>query len=200
MTVDPVWFYYHDFFNLVTLPGICLLNIYYLLWDDNQYYPQYTAFFIYLLVDTTWLVVKPNSVASAASVLPHHLICIVGWNIPTLIDMSYAHFISIGVLVEINTFFLIARRNWRSNIFLELGFYVSWFAIRCVVYPVCWIIVVRRYLAECSKDPSLGESCINAGILVILLFTFLNFLNFKWTFDLLRKLLVNKKRAENHVL
>lgn len=196
-TLDPVWFRYHDIFNLIALPIVCITNITYLVdtASERYFYLQYFCFVVYVLTDTLWLIMKPNSVSSAATILPHHFICLVGWNI-TLINKSLARWISLAVLVEINTFFLIARRNVRENKFIAFCFYFTWILIRCIIYPSIFVIIIMNYIEEYKKNFII----LNSSCLALVLGFCLVYLNFKWTVDLYRKSIRDPTQVINHSL
>lgn len=194
--VDQRWFRYHDRYNLVTLPIVALATIMYQSQTDEAlYYYQYTIFFIYLLIDTLWLLLKPDSVASVSTVLPHHFVCLIGWNLTEINklyslynnlpihDAKYDRFISTGAFVEVNTFLLILRRNVSYNPVLELSFYVSWFYIRCFMYPRSFISILNDYITVITNQNQ--YLCIE--LFIILFFIPLNLLNLKWTVDLIAR-------------
>jgi len=210
--IDQKWFYYHDLFNLVNLPLVVLTNVLYLLDTSSErfYYLQQFLFNAYLIADTIWLLLKPDSVASASSVLPHHVICIIGWNVPLLDKLlafyrglpqpspEYARFTCSGALVEINTFLLIARRNWRSNNLIEFLFYFSWFAIRCLFYP--YNLLFKLY-PDYFRLAYYQKSYINVQFFIVLMFTPLNVLNLRWTIDLVKRNFYGKiQKSKNYSL
>jgi hypothetical protein len=204
--VDQKWFYYHDVFNLIALPIVVVVYLMYLFDSSERYfYFQHFLFLGYLIVDTIWLLIKPDSVASAASVLPHHAICIIGWN-AHLIDTAYAkynhlplpgpkyaRFTASGALVEINTFLLILRRNWRTNAFIEFLFYATWVAVRCVYYPYGLVGLYRDYFDMVFNK----GSYINVQLYIMCFFTPLNIMNLKWTIDLVKRNFLSKKKHDD---
>lgn len=126
MVVDAKWNLRHDYFNLVVLPVVCVASVYYLGVDRSAYSLQYHAFLWYTIVDTVWLSILPNSVASPVAIIAHHIVCLVGWNIPQLCELRYAELLSLGPLVEINTWLLIARRNFKDARVINILFYITW--------------------------------------------------------------------------
>ena len=114
--MDLDWGLWHDYFNLIVLPFVCACNIFYLVVDHTAYLQQYRFFLAYLLFDTVWIVCIPSSVASPVTITLHHIICIIGWNIPVMCEYKYSYLLSLGALVEVNTWLLIARRNFSRKV------------------------------------------------------------------------------------
>jgi hypothetical protein len=191
--IDAKWNVRHDVFNLIMLPIVCAVNLAYLTWGDAYYYPEYVVFLLYLIVDTLWLIVIPASVASPVTIIAHHLVCMVGWNIPIFSELRYCDWLSLGLLVEINTWFLIARRNTsQRSTFLQAMFYITWVALRMVLFPVVLVLFLGVYLAESA----FMGTYTHAGLLVLCLMVLLNALNAKWTWDLFAKI----AGADDHLL
>lgn len=183
MVVDVKWHQRHDYFNLAVLPIVCAATIYYLSVDCSLYMVQYHVFLWYMVFDTVWLVLVPNSVASPGTIIAHHAVCLVGWNIPVFFDYRYAELLSLGPLVEINTWFLIARRNFKGVHVLNLLFHTTWVALRMIMYPVVLVLFVLQY-AEESRE---FQTWLHAGFLVLVLMVVINILNLKWSVDLYSK-------------
>jgi len=203
--VDQKWFFYHDLFNMIALPIVYGATQYYHLQDDESFfYVQFFVFISYLILDTIWLLIKPDSVASIKSVLPHHFICLMGWNLNEINKYyllykglpspgpKYDRFISIGALVELNTFLLVLRRNTHYNAIVEFFFYATWVYIRCFLYPRGLINVTSEFISVLYNRKQF--LCIE--FFVVLLFFPLNVLNLKWTVDLITRSFSKEKRKE----
>jgi hypothetical protein len=216
----------HDFFNLIVLIPIVVLDI--LNWDwqkmnlsnirgekdipfemafTGEYFDLFFHIFVgYIVVDLLWILIDPKCVKSPNTIIKHHIAVLLYLVIPTLYP-KLNFMMAILVSVEMNTWFLIARRvynkqklkPWIVRIpflpaiqlkFLSICFYFSWFAIRVVLYPYVFYIFYRMlngaYLIE-------NDIPIWAMATSIIFHTGLCFLNCSWTLDLFR----NKIRQFN---
>lgn len=197
--VDEHWHRIHDIFNLICLPWILLVTSLHLYEGSQWFWIQFWVFLSYLLVDTLWLVLKPKSVASPTVIIGHHIVCLVGWIQPAFNERKYSVWISQCVLVEINTWFLIARRTWKSNLLFSLCFYFTWIVLRLIMYPVILVQFTSYLTNTCGAVSSLYSlsSCLlsgdRPGLLLLFLFVTLNGLNYKWTFDMLWKMAGQQK-------
>lgn len=182
--VDVVWNLRHDYFNLAVLPIICGVNLLYLFCGDGYYVTQYWMFLLYMAVDALWLVLIPQTVPSPVTIVAHHLVCLLGWNIPRFADGRYQNWLSLGLLVEINTWLLTARRNLPArNAVLEVLFYLTWVAFRVILYPVALVLFIGEFLAESE----MRGTYLHPGLLLLCLMLLINGLNAKWSCDLVRK-------------
>lgn len=192
MVLNEVWHYRHDMTNLCFLPFVIIPNILYLSNPLSSFFSslQYISFFAYVAFDTLFVALIPSCVASPSTIIYHHLLVALGW-LAIILDNTFYYHISFGILVEINTFFHIARRNFRQNAFLQIMFFVSWFICRNVLYPIVLYKFTYVYL-DYSTLP--GNSYWNSGLIMWILMVALNALNTKWTYDLVKK----KLRIENN--
>lgn len=125
----------HDQFNLYVLPVLGLMALLGVLGLVDGM--KTTAVFtLYILVDIAWLLLQPDAVPAMPHVIIfHHLIVLVLLAYP----MRYPHFAIFcnwDGLVEINTFFLIAKRqvkDWRW-LYTPL-FWISFFPTRFLIHP-----------------------------------------------------------------
>jgi hypothetical protein len=191
--VNPHWFHLHDRMNLALLPWICLLDLIYLASrNEAHYFYLYAIFTSYITIDTLWLVFIPSSVSSPNFILFHHIICLLAWQVPYFVDRAYAVPASISLLVEINTFLLILKRNgpFNSTIssVIEFSFNLTWVVSRILLYPVILIISMPTVMETCR----LKNSLINHGVALVCVLVALIALNTKWTIDWLRKLTKGK--------
>ena len=196
--IDPKWFLYHDIFNMAALPLVFGPNVLYLLDFGNErfYYLQYTIFLIYIVVDTIWLTLRPKSVPKASTILWHHYLCIAGWNIPIFAEFEYAKWVSLGVLVEINTFLLISRRNVPRTWIHEFLFYATWLGIRLGVYHVALVALLWKYAHIYQETGKIFNTCL----IVLGFLLFLNTLNIKWSIDLYNKTVAVKAKNQSFLL
>jgi hypothetical protein len=99
--------------------------------------------------------------------------------------------------VEINTWFLIARRVFNKQGFppwiidlsfvsiriklISIFFYVTWIGIRCFLYPVMMGYIFNRWVNESERT---GRH-LNIEMVPVVLHAIFCVLNLKWTYDLL---------------
>lgn len=215
MAVDEVLFNRHDLFNLVVLPAVVLMNVLYFQTTftlhvapgggNNSTWPlfentsleaerwteslNYWSFQAYIIVDTIWLVLFPQSVSSASGIIYHHLGVLVGWNMPAF-DQYWAHWASLAALIELNTFFLVLRRQHGKDIYaVHALFYATWVLMRNIVYPICLVSFSRDYYTHSLGEYGGSGSPVAAlsGFFLEALIVFLNILNTQWTYDLVKK-------------
>ncbi len=202
---------YHDYFNMVFLGLVCVLDVRYLYlateWnklgtDDlgKEYYEDYLillyTFSAYLLVDFLWVFIRPKcTVANSTSILLHHLVTGLLMSTPWKYK-QFAWHLAISLSVEINTVFLTFRRHCNQgsvfHAFFNFGFYSSWIVLRLILFPVLVIFYYYEYtrysVAIDSYINVLGISFITQGIITAL--------SFHWTFDLLIKLFRRNDKNE----
>jgi hypothetical protein len=194
--MDTVWNKRHDIFNLSILPIFCVLNCIYLFGNSNLFYwyLQFWFFNYYVIIDTIWLILIPQSVPSPFIILIHHGIVLFGWNIPLLATptflntiygnhLPYGRWTAFAALVEFNTVFLTAKRIWKHNKIIEMLFFLSWISIRNVFYPYLFLSFIRNvYYHECWEN-GYFQIKFDYSFLLISSVLFLIGLNFKWSYD-----------------
>jgi hypothetical protein len=205
--VDLRLFDLHDWFNLLTLPIVIFFNLQYFSTCTDWSQPgwgglpllankslqaatfgqttNYWAFQTYVLIDTLWLILYPRSVPSAPAIIYHHLGVLVGWNMP-LLNQYWAFWASLAALIEMNTFFLILKRQQGKDfILVHALFYATWVFWRCIVYPVAFVYFSIDYYNFSVYQNS--HNFLHSGLALQVLIAFLNLLNAWWTWDLVRK-------------
>jgi hypothetical protein len=203
----------HDFFNLVALVPIVILNC--LNWNADKLWRVFTStgsirqawtgdwfepFFIatalYFLVDLLWILKVPTCVKSPLTIFQHHVCTLLYLYIPYAIK-EYRWGMGACMIVEINTWFLIARRVFNQQGFepwiidlsflsiriklISILFYATWVPIRCILYPYLMIPFYQLWLEYSHKV----DSKFNLVLLCIPLHCSFCLLNLKWTYDLL---------------
>jgi len=220
----------HDFFNLIVLVPIVVLNSLNWNWDtlfetvffnSNKRFQDawegdwFEYFFwttlAYFAVDLIWVWWIPTCVKSPGTIIKHHVATLLYIIIPYQ-DASLQWCMGACMSVEINTWFLIARRilnkqgytPWILQLpgspwlsirvkFLSIAFYVTWVSIRCILYPYMWYSFGQNYLQRCQE---LG-SPLNVWAIVLPIHSIFCLLNLKWSYDLLQsKLKYWKKLAD----
>jgi len=202
----------HDNFNLIVLPVIALANLHHFLsicdfgsvdpvangfvetyakinlatskgsamWGST---PIYWMFTLYMIVDIVWLLVLPQTVASPRTIVVHHLFALMGVYSGVL-EQQFSWWCSLGLLVEINTVFLLLRRYYGETYkILNFLFWTTWVLIRNIIYPISTTAFVFEYL-EYSRA---HKTYLNSGLQVLLTMLLLNILFCKWTFDMLMR-------------
>uniref|UniRef100_A0A7S1FPP4 TLC domain-containing protein n=1 Tax=Corethron hystrix TaxID=216773 RepID=A0A7S1FPP4_9STRA len=199
----------HDLFNLVALAPLCILN--YLNWDYNTLLKGdvkgswtgeycnvlfvYTV--LYFIIDLVWVCNVKGCVKSPGTIIAHHNATLLYLLVPVLSPRQW-WCMGACLSVEINTWFLIARRYFtkQGNLvwvlslppsfsirikIISIMFYITWIILRCILYPVLMYIFALDYLERWTEVGS------PVNILVISVsFQFLFcLLNLKWTSDLL---------------
>ena len=208
----------HDFFNLIVLVPVVVLNALNWNWDllltqfikqnKNAHIDlsrawtgdQFTLFFqftaCYFLVDLLWILINPTCVRSPATILQHHLAALLYILIPYKVE-RLQWCMGACMAVEVNTWFLIARRvfnkagfpPWRIHLsfvslrvkVISIFFYTTWIAIRCVLYPYLMPIFYRAWIDH-SKQV---HTPWNIVLLCVPLHACFCLLNLKWTYDLI---------------
>jgi hypothetical protein len=203
----------HDFFNLIALVPIVVLNMMNWNWEMITKMPPdmtmvkawngdwFTEFwlvtFLYFVIDLTWMFVEPSCVKSPMTIIQHHIATILYILIPYLYA-EYQWCMGACMSVEINTWFLIARRVFNKQGFppwviglptglsiriklISIFFYVTWISIRVILYPYLMYAFYVMWTDTCAKDGSI----FNALLIVQPLHLCFVLLNLKWTHDLL---------------
>jgi len=193
--VNDYWHTCHDYFNLIVLPLVIFSNLLYLS-NDDHFVIQFCTFLCYIAFDTLWLIFIPQSVASPGTIIIHHLVCILGWSLPVLTNQFYLmNWASSAVLVEINTWFLIARRQTPHHSLLftacSIAFNATWLIFRLGLYPMLWHQfgneIFYPLLFTWLENDDISTFPAIPCVLWILL-TGLNGLNIFWTLQMLPKL------------
>jgi len=212
----------HDWFNLVILVPIVALNV--VNWDwkiistlkmthpEQVWHGEYFHEFWYLtvfyfVVDLLWVTLIPGTVRSPMTIIIHHSIVILYVMIPYQYP-ALGWCMGACMSVELNTWFLIARRvlnskgvnPWRT--FEEvtgcsgdmgeiaglkikgtsIGFYITWVSIRLILYPALIVPFAKTYI-----DNSLAMGTyVNLIVVAPVIQVALTCLNIKWSIDLFR--------------
>lgn len=95
------------------------------------------AFAVYVLVDFVWLVIQPDAVPSLPNViLVHHVVTLVLLYFPLKYN-ELAIYTCWDGLCEINTFFLIGRRQFKSyRKLMDILYWVTFIPSRTIIYPI----------------------------------------------------------------
>lgn len=203
----------HDFFNLIILVPIIVLNILNWNWEKlmkfhpsdgfpvhawhgDLFHPFFLSTALYFLIDLLWVLIVPRCVKSPTTIVQHHIATLLYITIPYYFPhIRWA--MGVCMMVEINTWFLIARRVFNRQGFppwtiglpgrlfsvrlklISICFYISWIFIRIIVYPIIMLEYVTMYRAEVAMWGRLNVM----GICLVIHAVFC-VLNAKWTIDL----------------
>ena len=203
----------HDFFNLVALVPVVVLNVLNWNWEvlvqsnsfsniESAWTGDYFHLFFltsvgYFLADLIWVAAIPTCVRSPSTILQHHVACLLYAIIPYNYKQSQ-WCIGVCMSVELNTWFLIARRVFNKQGFppwtLQFGswlsirvkvisifFYFTWISIRCILYPCILLPLYRMWIVH-SKQTG---SYFNLLVLAFPLHLVFCLLNLKWSYELL---------------
>ena len=191
--VDPVWHFRHDAFNMLFLPCLIYFNInVFINWNLIHFRFYTTVFIFYILADSIWVSLKPMSVASPMTILIHHAAALAG--LVSVLNME-SDYIIVGAaagLLEINTFFLLARRNFRDSSIINILFFTSWIVIRLLLGPWLLYKTISLFLKHFELFWNEPILLLQATIIVIVTGG-LNALNFKWSYDLVAKQFLRKE-------
>lgn len=202
----------HDFFNLIVLIPILALNVMNWNWEilmnmkkkqtvadawtDDWFDLFFWTTLLYFVADLAWILVIPNSVKSPSVIIQHHLVTILYVMVP-FYNPTLRWVMGACMSVEINTWFLIARRVFNKQGFppwiidlsfvsiriklISIFFYVTWISIRVILYPVLMVFIFNRWVKESARV----GSYMNIELVPVVLHAIFCVLNLKWTFDLI---------------
>ena len=191
----------HDMFNIVFLSIILIEVIIYLTRVDwtllGTYeigYSQYDLTYIicgtfigYLIIDVIWILLIPKAVPSSpTSLIIHHAFALFQiFAVATYpwLGLSAA----LSLLVEINTIFLVLKRNVRQVSFefniCWFGFYSTWLLLRLIMYPILSYYFYTEYI----RHSIVTNNYYNVVIAGPLGTAVLSVLSYKWSFDMVFK-------------
>mmetsp|Transcript_7166 Transcript_7166/g.15659 ORF Transcript_7166/g.15659 Transcript_7166/m.15659 type:complete len:227 (+) Transcript_7166:71-751(+) len=170
----------HDFFNLVSIAILNGLNFYYLA-TQQAFNWFWVATMVYFLLDMTFVGIYPASVKSPVVIIVHHIISALYILIPYHYP-QYQWCMAYCMLVEVNTWLLIAKRTFRSPL-LDVLFYVTWVGLRNIFYPY----LIYAFYKEWQRETRLCGTPWNPILITPLFQLCLTGLNYHWTLALLLK-------------
>jgi hypothetical protein len=189
----------HDLGNLLALPVLVFFDVNYLYYDTTEaYWIFFGITLFYFSSDLLWVILVPHCVKSALTIKIHHMVSL-GYLILPFSYPEYGTFLAYCMLVEINTWFLIARRYWRrtSKIF-SIGFYISWVTVRVGLFTYLMVSSFESYLEKAFEQLDVDNSgtltrkeilrlrnWVHLMMLAPMFQTVFCALNWKWTYDLI---------------
>lgn len=203
----------HDFWNLITLVPVVVLNIINWNWDilldssskktlqqawTGEWFPLFFAITVgYFVADLIWVVIVPHCVKSPGVIIQHHVATLFYLIIPYRFPEETGWLMGACLCVEANTWLLIARRVFNKQGFGPWVINFSFFSIRIklisILFYVTWIYI------RCFIYPSIlkilwglwltlwektGNMFYQRYALALFLHCVFCVLNFKWTYDL----------------
>lgn len=209
----------HDWFNLVALLPVIYLNLrnwscitfcsevadslgwrssVVELWHGEAFAEFWWTTFAYFILDMGWMLVLPDCVKSPGVILKHH-IATIGYIMLPKFRPQVGWLMGACMIVEVNTWFLIARRalNKRGDRPFTTGvplykslrcalistcFYITWFGIRLIIYPGLLVVMVQEWLKLSAEVGTYLNLLIMAPVFQCAFI----YLNVKWSIDLIR--------------
>ena len=185
-------------------------------WTGNYFMEYWSATILYFFIDLLWVARVPICVKSPGVIIKvrtirltqayhynckltlflhykHHFIAIF-YLIAPLAWPRFRWFMGACLSVEVNTWFLIARRvvykrNYSNTLggnLISICFYLSWIIIRCLVYP--GLLYMFLHMAEEGIRET--GTIMHWELLFVPIHFFLCLLNLKWTYDLFQPMFV----------
>eukprot|EP00970_Alexandrium_tamarense_P004945 scaffold808_cov196-Alexandrium_tamarense.AAC.82 len=216
----------HDFFNLVALVPVVVLNIMNWNWDilldmdskktmqqawTGDYFSLFFAVVVgYFVADLIWVKVVPTCVKSPGVIVQHHVATLIYLIIPFRFPDT-CWLMGVCLSVEVNTWLLIARRVFNKQGF---GPWViglpPFFSIRIkmisILFYVTWISIrcilypiIMKVLWQNWMEcyTKYGSIFYSRWFVSMALHSVFCLLNFKWTFDLFMSKLKAWKLGKN---
>jgi len=150
----------------------------------------------YLAIDTLWVALVPTCVPSEpVLVIVHHVVILMYGYFP----WNYSAFgvpCACAALVELNTLFLLLRRNMpHGSLAKRLChwiFLATWVVFRLMLFPIVLVIVVQQYLEYSNAH----GSHVNVMAMGPIFQGLLTGMSIWWTAALVRKLKMSDKMGE----
>lgn len=160
-------------------------------WTGDYEQSLLVALFAYMVFDTLFVCVFPQSVKTPGSILLHHVCVLFAMLVPLTHRATHGYTLGLFLVADLNTLFLTVRKmllkstsNGPGTVVFSMVsfcFYITWVVIRLIIFPI-WLfkISVPAYLAHWHR--------VGTPLNVFIVMPCSNFwacaLNFKWTYDL----------------
>lgn len=203
----------HDLFNITVLGFISML-IYIYLWnytdikligtpeiasteDSRQLFSVfYFLFVIYIIIDTIWIILVPNSVMVASyQVVIHHIVTFSVISIPWF-AIQFQWITAVGLSVELQTVVLACRRRFPKSSLMykifDISFYILWVIFRLIVFPTFTVFLWFEY----QRYTAITNTWFNVMILAPSCVFFITMQGFVWTYSLFSKTLTMDKKLK----
>jgi hypothetical protein len=163
----------HDLANLALLPALGTLVLAGLAGAADLLLVT-RAFFLYILLDLCWIAAVPRAVPSLpGAILAHHAVTLALLAFPLREPAKFGVYTCLDGLVEVNTFFLIARRQSPVRVRAPLTwlYWATFVPLRLGLYPA----LVPRFWAATSGHPLWERLTVVAAQLLLVAFNFVLF-------------------------
>lgn len=168
--------------------------------------PLFFAYsWIYIVIDFLIIFIYPECVKSPRLILFHHSLFIINVILCLLQPWTY-WYMGANILVEINTWFIIARRcmhksgisknSFLTYVLVSGSYYLSWIIFRLIMFPYLFYL---NYLAWVELKQEKGSvfnltlwGLINTGIFLSLMI--------KWSFDIIRNKILSPHRGHQRTI
>jgi len=164
-------------------------------WTGEYFNLFFFTTLAYFVIDLIWVIVVPKSVKSSSTIIQHHVASLAYLFIPYHFE-NFQFLFGVCMSVELNTWFLIARRVFNKQGFspwtldlpyryslkvklISVFFYLSWLTIRCILYPYVLVIFYKMMMNKITREEEL------ALMIASVLQSVFCLLNARWTWDLM---------------
>jgi len=164
-------------------------------WNGEYFLAFWYCTVGYFVLDLLWVCIIPRCVKSPTTIIQHHIATLLYLLVPFLLP-EFQCYMGVCMSVEVNTWFLIARRvfnkqgfePWMINLpylfsvrvkLISIFFYITWVTTRCIIYPMMMIRYYELYMMRFRKG-----STINIMLMVAIIHSIFCILNARWTWDL----------------
>lgn len=175
-------------------------------WTDEYFHMFFWTTIAYFTIDLLWVCIVPKCVKSPSTIIQHHIAVFLYLIIPYFYP-QFRFLMGVCMSVELNTWFLIARRvfnkqgfsPWQLDVpyfisvrvkLISIFFYITWIGIRCGIYPyVLYVMAVP--LRHIDK-----EGAVFVRYIAMTLQSAFCFLNAQWSLQLLNSKIKQWKNKE----
>ena len=114
----------------------------------------------YIVADLVWIWLDPGCLPSMpGTIMVHHVVTVLLLLFPVRHE-GFHHLTCLDAIVELNTFFLIARRQFPAcRGFMHWAYWVTFFPLRMVLYPYLIVHIYYALAALPWYERSLAVAC-----------------------------------------
>ena len=166
-------------------------------WTGDWFTPFFRVAVLYFLTDLAWICIFPNCVRSPATIIQHHIATLLYLYVPFSVPHT-RWCMGACMSVEVNTWFLIARRVFNKQGFspwviglppflsirvklVSIFFYLTWISVRCILYPYLLMEFTQLWI---DHSEAVGTR-LNVLAIVTPLHAIFCILNARWTYELI---------------
>jgi len=204
MKYSPIFI--HDMMNILVFMIINLINLFYFVscTDFSTFTPKldvlnqeifsqlfHMTFVIssfYTVFDSFLVIIVPQCVKSESKSIIYHHLATCGLMYVSTLENHYCWYMSMALLLELNTLLLTIKRNvYRGSVLFiccNAMFYISWILFRMIMLPYLVYLLTFEYIVYSHKQQSFMNAVVMAPVLILLL----TILSFQWTLQLFKNL------------